>query len=208
MSWMQKNIIVFDVETTGLDPEKDRIVQLAIVHFCPGKRWAEMEAWVTLAHPVVDISAGAALVHSFEPKELEKHPPLEKKIKGILKILSRGDVFVAYNAPFDISFIEATARRAGVEDALPFNSRNVVDPLVLSRGLYPAHRGHKLAQVAARLGVLSGVTHDALWDSMAAADVLIRMAMREKLPEDLEALITLQEKYREAWDRAKKGWRT
>lgn len=205
MSWMQKKILVFDVETTGLDPKKDRIVQLAIVHFCPGKRWAEMEAWVSMAHPVVEISTGAALVHKIAQEELEKHPPLEKKIKGILKIMSSGDVFVAYNAPFDISFIEATARRAGVEGSLPFNGRNVIDPLVLSRGLYPAHRGHKLAQVAARLGVPPGTAHDALWDSMAAADVLIRMALREKLPDDLEALIALQEKYKGAWNRAKRS---
>lgn len=204
MEWMEGPIYVFDTETTGVDPGHDRIVQLAILRFEPGKRWSEMEAWVTRASPDgVRIAPGAKLAHGIEESELVGLPPIEKKLKQIVKILRQGKVFMAYNASFDVQMLEAARDRAGIADKLPFTSSTVIDPLVFARHLYPDLRSRKLGQMATCLGISYHQLHDALQDTKITAEVMLRMAMKNTLPSDLSGLFAMQQKLRERWEARK-----
>lgn len=197
--WMVGPIMVVDVETTGLDPVADRIWQLAIVEFVPGKPWREMQAWVTRCKPDVPFTPEALLIGGIEPAELEGKPCAEQIIGRVIDILGRGKIFAAYKSDFDFGFLAETHKRAKCKKRLPFDHTNTIDPLVFARALYSQARGWKLKQMAARLGVRLDRAHDALRDSMAAAEVMVRMAILNDLPPTLEGLLALQEQYRTAW---------
>jgi len=198
--WMQGPIMVVDVETTGLDPVADRIWQIAIVEFVPGKPWREMQAWVARCKPDVPFTPEALLVGGVEPTELEGKPRAEELIGKVVDILSKGKIFMAYNAGFDFGFLTETHKRAGCKKPLPFNAKNTIDPLIFARAIYDKARGWKLKQMSARLGVPLSRAHDALRDCMAAAEVMIRMAVMNDLPPTLEGLLALQEQYQREWE--------
>lgn len=201
MDWTKEQIFAVDLETTGLDPVKDRIVQMAIVRFEAGKPWRKMEAWVSLFGTDVPMSPGAVMVSRIDPNELSGRPHIEAKMESILNILQQGKIFLGYNAlRFDVLFLKEAHKRAGCKRPLPFLPKNTIDPLVFARALYDKARGWKLAQMAARLGVRTDRSHDALGDSLVAAEVMVRMAVSNDLPTDLTGLINLQERYIREWE--------
>lgn len=202
MQWMYSPILSFDVETTGLDPERDRVVQLAVLRYEPGKRLGEMQSWVSLFSPGdVEFTADAALRTGIDPDELKGKPRMEDCWGEILDVLELEPLHLAYNAPFDISFLLPVHSRAKLDRPFPVAPARVIDPLCFARGLYRYQKGKALGQMALRLGVPVRKAHDALWDSVAAAEVMWRMADAHSLPPGLDALLALQRKYATEWER-------
>jgi DNA polymerase-3 subunit epsilon len=198
---MGATIFAFDTEATGLDPTVDEIVQLTIVKYEVGKSWSDMEGYTSLFSTARPLPAGQALFCGLTPEDLAGKPTIGECIDSVLDILHLGKVFLSFNAPFDVGMLQAALKRTGSRRTLPMTMRNTIDPLIFSRGLYPHARGRKLAQMAARLGVRLNRAHDATSDTLAAAEVMVRMAVQNHLPPDLDALTTLQMKYAEAWSR-------
>ena len=201
MNWLDSPIMVFDAETTGLKSEEDRIWEFSILKFEAKKRWSELQGWTIRCNPVVEFSDGALSLYSEEfitgeINALYDGLPFERYLDGALDILEEGDIYLAYNADFDLGFLQAALRRSGLERELPIHGDNLIDPLVFARALYPRVRGRKLSQMAARLNVPMDTFHTATADCIAAAEIMVKMAVRENLPVDLEPLCTLQEKYR------------
>lgn len=100
---------VVDVETTGLHPDKDRIIEIAVVHVDP--QGTITERWSTLINPGTDV--GPTHVHGISneqvadaPTFLELAPYLYNKLAGL--------PLVAHNAKFDAGFITEEFRRAGL----------------------------------------------------------------------------------------------
>lgn len=206
MNWLQEPILVFDTETTGLrDPI--RIVQLSLLRYEMDKSWSEMEAWVNLCSPSdgVVIEPGATLVHGITMETVKGKPTLEQLMDGILAILCRHNVFMAYNGlNFDIPLLRAAFKRSKSRKDFPAIESRTIDPLPFSYALYPGARGWKLGQMAARLSINSRRTHEALSDCMTAAEVMTRMAVIHELPNDLDAILNLQDRYQKKWEETKR----
>ena len=205
MDWIKEPVFAFDVETTSLDPAKDRVVKIGIVRFEAGKQWREMEGWAAKFSTPIPMSPEAVMISGIDPYELEGKPTFEEKIGSVLNILDQGKMFLGYNVlKFDIPIIQAALDRSGLARKLPMTRKNTIDPLVFARALYDKARGWKLDQMAARLGARPR-SHNAVDCAMKAADVMVRMGVRNDLPTDLLSLINLQERYLAEWAEKRKG---
>ena len=101
------NIIVLDTETTGLEADKDRLVELAAVDALnPSKHFT------TLVNPQRSIPPEARAVHHISPAEVENAPTESEAFRMLLDTMvnpSNPTIFVAHNAKFDRGFITRIA---------------------------------------------------------------------------------------------------
>jgi DNA polymerase III epsilon subunit-like protein len=98
--------VVVDCETTGLDPEKDRLVEIAAVRFEGGE---PTETYATLVDPGLPIPPIASGIHFIADDDVAGAPGPQEALAGIARFV--GDaIIVAHNAPFDRSFLPSLDR--------------------------------------------------------------------------------------------------
>ena len=110
------DFLVVDVETTGLSVDSgDRVCEIAAVKLRGG---AVVETFTSLIDPQRPISAGAYAVNQISPTML-RDAPIFSSIAKKLQTMMGGTILVAYNAPFDLSFLtnefRSEERRVGKE---------------------------------------------------------------------------------------------
>jgi DNA polymerase-3 subunit epsilon len=176
---------VVDVETSGLRPGRDNVLQVAVVTVeADGSVVDRWQTLVKLRWPWSRV--GPTHIHGLRRRALRRATP---PVDAIAELVSRidGAVFTAHNAAFDAKFVRKWARRHGVE-------LDVAQPLCtldLSRRLDPDRLlAHGLADVCERYGVTLERHHDALADATATAAVLpyLLRAWDVNDPTDLEPL--------------------
>jgi DNA polymerase-3 subunit epsilon len=183
-NWHHRRLAAFDIESTGVDPQNDRIVT-ATVSLVGGGLPTESSSW--LADPGVEIPAGAAQVHGITTEHAREHgrPPAEVvgEIVDMLATAIADDApVVAFNARYDLTMLDREARRHGVT---PLTERglelHVIDPLIVDKQLDRYRKGKRtLTAVCAVYGVelSEQAAHAADADAIAAARVAWRMGER------------------------------
>ena len=157
--------VAFDVETTGLIPGVDRILELAAVMFEGGR---VLDCFQLLVDPRVCIPQAASRVNGITDQMVNGAPPIEEALPGFLGFLGKGTP-VAHNATFDVGFITADARRTGqVPPAGP-----VLDTRGLARRAFPARASYSLQNLSRDLRLEQG-THRALADAHACRQLFLR----------------------------------
>ena len=94
--------LVLDVETTGLDPQEDRIVQIALVSVEHGR---VTQLGTTLVNPERSIPPQASAIHHITNRMTDQAPPWSVLWPHVEQYLFGADVIVAHNAAFDRSFL-------------------------------------------------------------------------------------------------------
>ncbi|RAH97803.1 DNA polymerase III subunit epsilon [Acuticoccus sediminis] len=160
--------VVFDTETTGLDPKRDSLVQIGAVRVLNG-RMLEGEAFETLVNPCRPIPASATRVHGITAEMVASAPEPAPAVAAFHRF-ARAETLVAHNAPFDLAIL---ARHA---DGIAFDEP-VLDTVLLSAALFGAAEAHTLDAIAERLGVTidAAARHTAMGDAVATAQVLLHM---------------------------------
>ncbi len=197
--WIDR-LVVFDLETTGVDPREARIVTAYVgVLDAAGAVVAERH-WI--ADPGIEIPEGSVAVHGIttERARAEGRPAAEVVAEvrdAIAGHLADGLAVCAYNAAYDVSLLAAECARHGLE---PLVVRPVVDPLVLDKQLDRYRRGKRtLGLVAEHYGVQLVDAHDASADAIAAGRIAQAMTGRfEELRIDPISLHERTEQWAEA----------
>lgn len=155
---------VVDVETTGLDPGIDRIVEVAVVRCATDGR--VVSEWSTLVQP--DRDPGPTAVHGITADDLASAPRFTE-VAPLLAAQLDGAVVTAHNLAFDAGFLAAEWARVGAErPAAPG-----LCTLTLARALHPDRaEGYSLAACSAAAGIDQPEAHRALADARVAADLL------------------------------------
>ena len=153
--------VAFDLETTGLSAESDRIVEVGAVRFdASGEVLGEFER---LVNPLRLSGAGARAVHGISDAELAEAETAEVVLPEFVDFL--GDpgrtTLLAHNASFDAGFLGRELARLG----RPMPGHAVVDTLALARRRWPKLGSHRLGFLAQRLGLDPHGPHRALADS-------------------------------------------
>ncbi|WP_328437936.1 3'-5' exonuclease [Streptomyces sp. NBC_00457] len=185
MGWHRELLIGFDLETTGTDPRKARIVTGAVIEVRAGQPIGRRE-W--LADPGVEIPADAVAVHGISnERATAEGRPADQVANAIADVLATywktGVPVVAYNAAFDLTLLAAELRRHGLpslRDRLGgVDPAPVIDPYTIDRSVDRYRRGKRnLEAVCAEYGVALDSAHDATSDALAAAELACAIATR------------------------------
>jgi DNA polymerase-3 subunit epsilon len=182
MGWHRGRLAAFDVETTGVNPELDRIVTAA-VSFVGGGQPSKHLSW--LVNPGIDIPAGATAIHGIttdmaRAQGLIPSEAIDEIIAALYDVLRQRVPIVAFNARFDLTVLDREAVRHGLRplvDRVGGPERMlVVDPFVLDKQFDRFRRGKRtLSAVCEHYRVTLDHAHEANADALAAARVAYRL---------------------------------
>ena len=192
-AWLTR-VGVFDLETTGVDVEDDRIVTAHIGVL--DRHGRELAARDWLADPGIVIPEGATAVHGISTDHARAHgrpahEVVEQVIRALRVLFEQGLPIVAYNASYDFSLLAHEARRHGIPELVMPSP--VIDPLVIDKA-YDRYRPGKrtLTVVAGHYSVPLHGAHDASADAVAAGRVALALAREFPLPRSAAELHTRQ----------------
>jgi len=214
--WYEGPLAAFDTETTGLDPERDRIVSAAlVVQDAPGR---PVRATCWLVDPGVPVPKEASAVHGLTGEHLREHGRRPAEVLGeVVRALaaqqSSGRPLVVMNAPFDLTLLDRELRRhrdTSLARSVGSAPLCVLDPRVLDKHLDRYRRGRRtLTDLCGHYGVELAGAHDAEADATAALKVVREVGRRfaprlsSLSPAELH---TLQEVWHAAQARGLQAW--
>ncbi|MEN8246914.1 MAG: exonuclease domain-containing protein [Thermodesulfobacteriota bacterium] len=160
---------VFDTETTGLDPGGgDRIISIGAVRVVKMQMLSE-ERFDHLVNPQRDIPPGSTRIHGIDADMVRS----KAIIKDVLPMFSQfvaDTILVAHNAAFDMRMLQTCEEQTGITFSNP-----VLDTLLLSAVIHPAHERHNIKEISKRLGVDVVGRHTAIGDAETTAMLLLKM---------------------------------
>ncbi|TXS78917.1 exonuclease domain-containing protein [Streptomyces sp. sk2.1] len=186
MSWHTGRLAGFDIESSGLNVEVDRIVTACVVG-CGGGDPIDSTTW--LADPGIEIPAEATAVHgiSTEKARADGRPAsevVEEIVHALVEAVTDGTPIVVMNAPYDFTLLDREARRYGVTPLtdLVGDELRVIDPRVMDKAVDPYRRGRRtLTDLCAHYGLRLDAAHTADADALAACRVA--QALAERCPQ-------------------------
>jgi DNA polymerase-3 subunit epsilon len=205
--WVDCLVAFIDTETTGRDPQLDRLVEVGVVL---GRHGEVVERRTWLINPGIPIPEESSAVHGIRDADVRDAPTFAEALPEIVNAL-REAIPAAYNATFDRAFVLSEIARSGLTfDSLPPGLRRDVewlDPLVFARELYKDEQSRALGEMAQRLGIEIVRAHRATDDAEAALRVLYALAKDPRLPRGYAALLQEQRRLSRTFDEARRFWR-
>jgi DNA polymerase III subunit epsilon len=153
---------IIDIESTGGDPKKDRITEIAIfIH--NGER--VIEQFCTLINPETYISPFIVALTGIS-NEMVAEAPKWEEVSGKIDALTKGRVFVAHNVRFDYSFVSNEYKRMGHR-----YHRRQLCTVRLSRAILPGLSSYSLGRLCQQVGIPVEHRHRAFGDGAATAEL-------------------------------------
>ncbi|HEY4158337.1 MAG TPA: 3'-5' exonuclease [Polyangiaceae bacterium] len=201
------SLVAIDTETTGRDPNVDRVVEVACVVWRDGAV-VERKSW--LVNPGRPIPQEAFEVHGIGDEHV-KDAPAFAQILGELCLMTAGHVPVAYNAEYDRTVLSAEIGRVeGFSQPLPAAFRKGIewiDPLVWARELQKLEKSRSLGDVVERLGIKLENAHRAADDAEATLHVLHAFLSDSRVPRQYGAFVQEQRRLARQFDDERVRWR-
>jgi DNA polymerase III alpha subunit (gram-positive type) len=191
---LMDTFISLDTETTGLSFTDDRIIQFGCSVFLNKKCVARKSFYIA----ETAVPNNGFHVNGITPDMIASGFDPEYAYVMIATIMHKYPRLVlAYNAPFDLTFLATAFRRFDIP--YDFNTLSVIDPLVIARHYYPPFYNNKLVSVCDRYRVPYENTHDAADDSEAAGHVFNAQRVWHGIRGPISALQTKQLRWYTSW---------
>jgi DNA polymerase III epsilon subunit family exonuclease len=161
--WEERPYVALDVETTGLNAELEKIVEIALVRFFFDKEGAlsEEDRFSTLINPGVAIPAQASRIHGITEADVA-NAPLFGDIAQKISDICDGRVIVGHNVLFDIGFLEKEFERA----QMATDFQECADTFGMAKLAFPSMPSYNLGKLAFSIGLQSDARHRALGDAL------------------------------------------
>jgi len=160
---------VFDTETTGLEPSNgDEIIQIGAARIV-NNRLLRQEVFDQIIDPECPLKPASIPIHGITEDMVRGKPTIDVVLPSFYEFCE-DTVLIAHNAAFDMRFLQLKEERTGIKFSQP-----VLDTLLLSAVAHPNQESHKLDVILERLGIQIGSRHNALEDSLATAEVFLKL---------------------------------
>jgi len=176
--------VAFDVETTGLNPGLDSIIEFSAIQFVDGKR---TDSLTFLCNPGRKISPEIENLTGISNGMLIGKDSFADNADKVRRFIGKLPV-VGHNLSFDMAFLKSEMRRAGKSDKF---DNTLYDTLLLSRAFYFYLPNHKLGTVAEYCGFSSEGSHRAEVDTYNTGRIFLRL-IDEALLYDAETFQTIK----------------
>jgi DNA polymerase-3 subunit epsilon len=173
--------VIFDLETTGLRLNQDRVVSAAAYRVVDG-RIALGDVFSSLVSPGRDIPSSAVKIHGIMPSMVDDAPPFAKVFEKFLGYLGT-DILVGYHVDFDLHFLNIYMQQA---HGFPVQNLVLDAQAMCRRVCFPPHlrsyagrlKGHQdLDTVAKHFDIEIQERHTALGDALATAMIFQRILL-------------------------------
>jgi DNA polymerase-3 subunit epsilon len=164
---LEQDIVVLDLETTGLDPAGDAILSIGAVRIARGQI-ARDGFFYALVDPGRSIPPASTRIHGLTDRDVAGRPTVEVVLPELAAYCASG-IPAGHLAAFDQAFLNPLLARQALPTFGP-----ALDTLILATVLFPDWADYNLEAVAQRLGVPVVGRHTALGDALTSAEVLLR----------------------------------
>jgi len=186
-SLLTEGFVAVDLETTGLDPRRDDIIEIAAVPFVDGR---PQHAYVTRVDPGRPIPPESSRIHGITDDMVVHATTIGEALVKLEAVCGRR-VLVGHGIAFDLAML-ARARRA---HRLPPVVNSTLDIMRLAAALHPDWKRFGFDDVASRLGIGILGRHSAEGDAVAAGELLLALIpeIRDRGIRTVGDLVWLQE---------------
>ena len=164
--------VVFDTETTGLDPARARIVEIGAIRLRAGQIRAD-ESFERLVNPQEAIPPAATAIHGISDAKVAA----EQAFPDVWRDFQRWQadaIIIGHSLGFDFAVAQRECQRAGV----PWRQPRALDIRLLAESCAPHLAGYDLDKLAAWLSVTAKERHSGIGDAVATAGVFVAMLPR------------------------------
>ncbi|MDE6781481.1 MAG: PolC-type DNA polymerase III [Ruminococcus sp.] len=179
-------IIIFDVETTGLNFSSDRLTEIGAVKL---KNMQIVDTFNTKVNPMKHIPEKITELTGISDDDVRDAPQENEAIRQFMEFCGENPVLAAHNANFDTTVINEACKRNGIDFKY-----NWIDTLILCRIMMPEVARHKLNYVAKKLKLGKFEHHRASDDAMMLAKIYIELVGRLINDKDIKTLDDLNSK--------------
>ncbi|WBY65029.1 PolC-type DNA polymerase III [Thermocaproicibacter melissae] len=166
----QDEFIAFDIETTGLSPNSDRITEIGAVRIVNGE---VRDSFDTFVNPERPIPAKITELTGITDEMVKDAPSEEEALRSFFDFCGENAVLIAHNADFDTSFIRTAALRHGMEF-----KNTYIDTIPMCRSLLKGIKNYKLDTVAKFLKLEDFHHHRACDDAAILAKIFLCLLQR------------------------------
>lgn len=164
-----KTFCVFDIETTGFNPDSDKIIEIGAVKVCDGKI---TETFSTFIDPEIPIPERITKLTHIEDSDVKGQPHVEEVLTDFYKFTD-GAILVGQNVQFDHGFIKAYGAPLHI-----FFDNNLMDTLSLAKTYFPGLKNYKLGTLTKFFNVENKGAHRAIYDAWATMEVFTKLAAK------------------------------
>lgn len=204
---MPPKFVAFDLETTGLNNQKDEIIEIGAVKFTltteKGRVDPKLEKeFETFVKPSMLIPKEASDVNHIYDKDVQDAPLVGDAIRKFTAFCGQSSILIAHNANFDSSFLRAAYKKN--PQIIPGNP--VIDSLAISKAILPESPSHKLGVLAnmflrnneINMKIESDKMHRAVYDCLMLMEVFVALLRRRFKEKDWEMATIMKnmEKYK------------
>ncbi|NGT84680.1 3'-5' exonuclease [Clostridium perfringens] len=178
----KENIIVFDVESTGVDVTEDEIIQIAAIKLNKkGEVVDKFEKFLKNKKPVKD----SYYVHGFSDEMLQRIGEDKEKVLKEFVEYSKDSIIVGHNVQYDINILRSELERNNLGKP---KFKTFYDTLDIYRRFYPGNINYKLENLSNVYDTKHKPSHDAMDDIIATGELLVRAINEKIIPTSMERM--------------------
>lgn len=177
--------IAIDVETTGLDPNNDRIIEIGAVKFMNSQI---TDTYGSLVNAHCFIPPSVTAINNITNEMIKFSPGEEKVLTDFCSFLGEAIhgkiVLCGYNAKFDIKFLSKALQKNGYPANLQY-----VDVYRFAKSILPGLENYKQDTVATRLGISNHQSHRATSDAETCGKILVELLKKQDKPQQIQSSV-------------------
>ena len=149
----KKPFVILDLETSGVDPKKDDIIEVAAIRYENGKEVKRYDSLIKIDYPLPEI---ITIITSITDRDLEKDGKDKEDVFQEIESIIKGAYIVGHNINFDLSFLQAKG--------IDLDILGKIDTIPLAQMLIPEATSYSLESLSDDLNILHENKHRAMGD--------------------------------------------